>query len=191
MEQESRQILAYETRKRPPRRVLAVCISIAALIFIIVAAYFKFVSGPSTPLAASGSLIGTAGLSKDENSMGVLYGKYFFLRDGSDLVGIRIASGSSDPVSYDWVYLANGQTNFASTTVVNGSGTTQENNGWGGIAAGPFRLNWSQGTRTNGWIYWDNARPQLAISSEFATDPTSVNFASNQLKWYRKQDPAP
>ncbi|HET6247182.1 MAG TPA: hypothetical protein VFE47_05725 [Tepidisphaeraceae bacterium] len=194
-------LLSYAPRQRSSRRVaLLTTFAILAIIAVIVAAVLHeharraAVAAALTMASSSPSQvpIGTGGISKSSNAIRVPYGKFFFLRDGTSLVAIKIASGSSDPINYQWLYLANGVSDFHSPTVVSGSGLARETDGNAMIVVGPISVEWSQGSIASGWIYWrGNASPQLAVSPEFVDDPTKAHLAGSRAKWYRQFDPAP
>ena len=143
---------------------------------------------PAPPVVASNSPLVTLApghIRASTNAIAVPYGEWVLFRNGGQTVAIRIAAGAGNPIRYEWVDLT-GQAAAAAPPAPSLPATTQEVGGWGHITAGQLRLNWSQGSSNDGWIYWSSRQPNMAISSRSATELKDLSTPDPTEKWYTR-----
>jgi hypothetical protein len=126
-------------------------------------------------------------VAADHRAVGIPYGRVILLRSAEQVVALRVtwASPIGEQIRYEWYAAKSGETGFVDA--LNGEGAAQEDRFTGRIAAGPWLLTWSRGSRDMGWIYWPDDGGELAVCSRAWESLDQADPNAAEVLWYTRE----
>ena len=126
-------------------------------------------------------------VSVSVRSIGIPYGPVFLLRNREQLVAVRVVGSAAAgySIEYRWESAPFSTTGFA--TDESGTGTTQEDRGFGVVEVGTLRFQWSRASKDSGWLYWPQGWDDLSVCSVTFPSVEEIDLENPKVYWYTQE----
>jgi hypothetical protein len=126
-------------------------------------------------------------VSVSEHSIGIPYGPVILFRKKQQLVALRViaAPAAGYSIEYEWKTSAASQRAFS--TDDSGTGTAEENRGFGYVTSGPLYFKWSRASRDSGYLYWPRGRNDFSVCSRTWASVDQIDLKKPDIYWYTQE----
>jgi hypothetical protein len=125
-------------------------------------------------------------VSVSARSIGIRYGPVILLRNREQLIAIRVVAAPTAgyTIEYEWKTAEVSSSGFV--TDDSGTGTTEEERGFGVVKAGPVRFKWSRASRDAGFLYWPQGSKDLSVCSVTWASVDGIDLHNPKIHWYSR-----
>lgn len=120
-------------------------------------------------------------------SIGIPYGPVVLLRYGEQLIAVRVVAAPAAGYSIEYEWETATVTAHGFSTEERGTGTAEEERGFGVVEAGPIRFKWSRASKDAGWLYWPAGSDDLSVCSLTWASFDEIDLQRPNIHWYTQE----